>query len=160
VDTGADISLFKPNNLDKTRKFDPDGRVKVKMSPVNVPVSMCSSSISQNLGESEEVKCSKCWEMKDHIDKLISELKSTKLIIKLLQEHIHLSSPSTKSQANLTNHVGQNTQVVLHRNKEESYTWEEVGRNRTDCEAQEKRTNSPIRNRPIPSANKSLRTIV
>jgi hypothetical protein len=30
VDTGADISLLKPNNLDKTRKFDPDSRVKVK----------------------------------------------------------------------------------------------------------------------------------
>jgi hypothetical protein len=28
VDTGADISLLKPNNLDKTRKFDPDGRVR------------------------------------------------------------------------------------------------------------------------------------
>ena len=30
VDTGADISLIKPDNLEKTKKFDPDGRVKVK----------------------------------------------------------------------------------------------------------------------------------
>ena len=30
VDTGADISLIKPDNLDKTRKFDRDGTVKVK----------------------------------------------------------------------------------------------------------------------------------
>jgi hypothetical protein len=30
VDTGADISLFKLNNLDKTRTYDPDGKVKVK----------------------------------------------------------------------------------------------------------------------------------
>ena len=30
VDTGADVSLLKPDILDKTRKFDPDGRVKVK----------------------------------------------------------------------------------------------------------------------------------
>ena len=30
VDTGADISLIKPDHLDKTKKFDPDGRVKVK----------------------------------------------------------------------------------------------------------------------------------
>jgi hypothetical protein len=30
VDTGADISLLKPDNLDKSKKFDPDGRVKVK----------------------------------------------------------------------------------------------------------------------------------
>jgi hypothetical protein len=109
-----------------------DGTGYFKMVSVYVPVSMCSSLISQNLGESEEVKCSKCWDMKDHIDKLISELKSTELIIKLLQEDIHLSSPSTKSQGNLTNHVGQNTQVILHRNKEERYTWKEVGRNRAE----------------------------
>lgn len=32
VDTGADVSLLKPDNLDKTRKFDPDGRVKVKIA--------------------------------------------------------------------------------------------------------------------------------
>jgi len=30
VDTGADISLIKPDNLDKTREFDPDSRVTVK----------------------------------------------------------------------------------------------------------------------------------
>jgi hypothetical protein len=30
VDTGADISLLKPDNLDKTKQFDPKGRVKVK----------------------------------------------------------------------------------------------------------------------------------
>jgi len=30
VDTGADISLLKPNNLEKTRTYDPDGKVKVK----------------------------------------------------------------------------------------------------------------------------------
>jgi predicted DsbA family dithiol-disulfide isomerase len=83
---------------------------------------MCSSLISQNLGESEDVKCSKCWEMKGHIDKLISELKSIRLIIKLLQEDIHLSSHGTKNQANLSNHVGHNTQVVLRSSNRESYT--------------------------------------
>jgi hypothetical protein len=31
VDTGADISLLKPDNLDKTKQFDPKGRVKVKV---------------------------------------------------------------------------------------------------------------------------------
>ena len=30
VDTGADITLLKPNNLDKTRTYDPEGNVKVK----------------------------------------------------------------------------------------------------------------------------------
>jgi hypothetical protein len=30
VDTGADVSLIKPDNLDNTREFDPDGKIKVK----------------------------------------------------------------------------------------------------------------------------------
>ena len=30
MDTGADISLLKPDNFDKTRTFDPDGNVTVK----------------------------------------------------------------------------------------------------------------------------------
>ena len=30
VDSGADISLIKPGNLDKSRKYDPKGRVRVK----------------------------------------------------------------------------------------------------------------------------------
>jgi len=30
VDIGAVISLNNPDNLDNTRKFDPDGRVKMK----------------------------------------------------------------------------------------------------------------------------------
>jgi hypothetical protein len=30
VDTGADISLLKPNNLDKTKQFDPERRVQIK----------------------------------------------------------------------------------------------------------------------------------
>jgi hypothetical protein len=30
VDTGTDISILKPDNLDKTKKYDPEGRVQVK----------------------------------------------------------------------------------------------------------------------------------
>ena len=30
VDTGADISILKPDKLDKTKRFNPEGRVKVK----------------------------------------------------------------------------------------------------------------------------------
>jgi len=30
VDTGTDISLLKPDNLDKTKQYDPEGRVQVK----------------------------------------------------------------------------------------------------------------------------------
>jgi hypothetical protein len=98
--------------------------------------------------------------MKDHMEMLINELKSIKLIIKLLQEDIHLASPGTKNQANLTNHVGHNTQEVPHRNNEESCTWKEAGRNRAATTRRKKNVHSPNRNRPIPSAIKSLRPIV
>ena len=30
VDTGPDVSLLKPDNLDKDKTFDPDGKIKVK----------------------------------------------------------------------------------------------------------------------------------
>ena len=30
MDTGADKSLLKPHNLDKTKQFDPESRVQVK----------------------------------------------------------------------------------------------------------------------------------
>jgi len=30
MDTGADVSLRKPDNLDKDKTFDPDGKIKVK----------------------------------------------------------------------------------------------------------------------------------
>jgi hypothetical protein len=41
VDTGADISLLKPDNLDKTKQYDPKGRVQVKS---------VSGSVIQSLG--------------------------------------------------------------------------------------------------------------
>jgi hypothetical protein len=78
-------------------------------APVSEPVPVCSNKISQNCGASEEVVCSKCWEIKDRIEILISELKSMKLTIKLLQEDIYPVSPGTRTKLNLTNHVGYNT---------------------------------------------------
>lgn len=41
IDTGADISLLKPDNLDKTKQYDPKGRVQVKS---------VSGTIVQSLG--------------------------------------------------------------------------------------------------------------
>jgi hypothetical protein len=128
----------------------------LKMASVNVPVSMCSSLISQNLGESEDFKYSKCWEKKDHIDTLISELKSISLIIKLLQEDTHLSSHGTKDQTNLTNRVGQNTQVVFHSNNKESYVRKEVGRNREATAGRKKNVQTAqLRADPIPLLSNS-----
>jgi hypothetical protein len=41
--------------------------------------------------------------MKDHLELLINELKSSQMIIKILQEEIELASTSLKNQDNLTN---------------------------------------------------------
>lgn len=46
VDTGADISLLKPDNMDKTKQFDPEGRVQVKS---------VSGSIIQTMGAVQAV---------------------------------------------------------------------------------------------------------
>ena len=100
------------------------------MASVKVPLTMCTSFIDQNLGGSDEVMCKKCWEMKDHVEMLISELKSTQLIIKLLQEDINLASTGTRNQANLTDPAEHNTRDELRRANEESCTWKEVGRTR------------------------------
>jgi len=61
--------------------------------------------VDQNYGESGENMCRKCCKMKDHLELLINELKSSKLIIKILQEEIKSTSIGTKNQDNLTNGV-------------------------------------------------------
>ena len=100
------------------------------MVSVEVPLTMCTSFIEQNLGGSDEVMCKKCWGMKDHLEMLISELKSTQLIVKLLQENINLASTGTRNQANLTNPAEHTTHDELHRANEKSCTWKEIGRTR------------------------------
>jgi len=58
--------------------------------------------VGHNYGESGENMCGKCCEMKDHLELLISELKSSKLIIKILQKEIKSTSFHPKKQDNLT----------------------------------------------------------
>ena len=50
VDTGADISILKPEKLDKTKQFDPEGRVKVKgVSENTVYVPTCGKTSGHSL---------------------------------------------------------------------------------------------------------------
>ena len=46
IDTGADISLLKPDNLDNTKQYDPEGRVQMKS---------VSGSIIQTMGAVQTV---------------------------------------------------------------------------------------------------------
>jgi hypothetical protein len=64
---------------------------------------MCARFVDRNYGESGENICGKCCKMKDHLELLINELKSSQLIIKILQEEIELASTTLKIQDNLTN---------------------------------------------------------
>jgi hypothetical protein len=59
--------------------------------------------LDQNYSECGENMCAKCCIMKDHLELLISEVKSSQLIIKILLEEIKSTSIGPKNQDNLTN---------------------------------------------------------
>jgi len=70
------------------------------MASVEAVHSIYSRLVDQNYSESS---CAKCCVMKDHLELLITELKSSQLIIKILQEEIKSTSIGPKNQDNLTN---------------------------------------------------------
>jgi len=47
-------------------------------------LNICARFLDQNVSESDENTCENCFKMKDHLEVLINELKSTQLIIKIL----------------------------------------------------------------------------
>jgi hypothetical protein len=100
------------------------------MASDEVPLNVCATIIDQNLGGSNDAICKTCWEMKDKLEILISELKSTQLIIKILQEDISSSSTGTRIQANLTNCAEQNNHDELHHPNENKGTWKEIKHDR------------------------------
>ena len=78
--------------------------------------------------------CKNCCETENHLEMLISELKSTRLIIKMLQEDIKLTSTGTRNQANLADHVE-------HNNNGKKYSWKEVSRTSPTAAKLQKYTN-------------------
>jgi hypothetical protein len=60
--------------------------IMLEMASGEVLLNICSGFVDQNYGESGENMCGKCCQMKDHLELLINELKSSQLIIKILQE--------------------------------------------------------------------------
>jgi hypothetical protein len=68
--------------------------------------------------------------MKDHLELLIDELKSTHLIIKILQEEIKLASNGSRNQDNLTSCAGYKSHDKLHPTTERNRGWKAIRRTR------------------------------
>ena len=66
---------------------------------------MCSRFLDQNFMESDRNTCEKCLQMKNYLEKLICELKSTQLITKILNEDIKSTSVGSRNQPNLKSSV-------------------------------------------------------
>jgi len=73
------------------------------MASVEVLLNMCAHFVDQNYGVSGENMCEICCKMNDYLELLISELKSSLLTIKILQEEMKLASAGLKNHDNLTN---------------------------------------------------------
>jgi hypothetical protein len=69
--------------------------------------------------------------MQDHLEELINELKSSQLIIKILQEEINSFSAGLRNQDNLTNCTEKNSCDELHLTNGRNHTWKEIHRTRT-----------------------------
>jgi hypothetical protein len=91
-----------------------------KVALDEVQLNFCTRYVDQNYGERGENMCGKCFKMKDHLELLINELKSSELIIKILQEEIKLASTSMRNQDNLSNCVEYKFDDELHPTKKEN----------------------------------------
>jgi hypothetical protein len=93
------------------------------MASVDVPFNMGARFVDQNYGGSGENMCGKCCKMKDHLELLINELKSSQPIIKILQEEIKLASTVLKNQDNLINDE-------FHPHSQKDNAWKVIRRTR------------------------------
>jgi hypothetical protein len=128
------------------------------LASVEVPLNMCARFIDQDYGVSSENMCEECCKMKDHLELLTNELKSSHLIIKILQEEIKLASTGLKKQDNLTNDES-------HPNNEKNNAWKVILRTRAPA-MKHKRHNhtdqvitgtfTPVSNRYDPVCNDSV----
>lgn len=93
------------------------------MASVEVPLNICARFVDQQYGGNGENMCGKCCIMKDHLELLINELKSSQLIIKILQEEIKSATTSLKNKVNLTNDDS-------HPTSGKKNAWKEIQRTR------------------------------
>ena len=87
-----------------------------------VSLNMCARLTDFNYGVNCGNMCVLCCKMKNHFELIINKLKSSQLIIKILQEELQLTSTVLKKQGNVTN-------VESHSNSE-SNVWKVFQRGR------------------------------
>jgi len=93
-------------------------------------LNICTRSVDQNYGESGENMRGKCCKMKDHLELLINEPKTSELIIKILQEDIKLTSIGPRKQDNLTNCALYKSHDESHPTIDKNGAWKEIRRTR------------------------------
>ena len=86
--------------------------------------------MNQSFGESDEITCEMCFKMKGHLGVLINELKSAKLIIKILQEEIKSSSTGTRNQDNPSSCVECNSNRNYHTAVGKGSVWKKIKRHK------------------------------
>jgi hypothetical protein len=90
-----------------------------------VLLNICTQYLDQNFGESDENMCEKCFKMKHYLEVLINELKSTQLIINILQQEITTASTGPGIQDNLTT-VPSISYVEHHTTNRKNSPWKEI----------------------------------
>jgi hypothetical protein len=101
------------------------------MASVEALHSIYTRFLDQNYSESGENMCAKFCIMKDHLELLTSEVKSSQLIIKILQEEIKSTSIGPKNQDNLTNGGEYTTHDESHPTSDKNSAWKEIQCTRT-----------------------------
>jgi hypothetical protein len=96
------------------------------MESDEVSLNICTHFIEQNYGERGENMRGKCCKMEAHLELLINELKSSQLMIKMLQEEIKLASTGPRNQDNLTNCGEYKSHDELHPTNEKDRAWKEI----------------------------------
>jgi len=93
-------------------------------------LNICTRFVDRNYGESDENMCGKRCKMKDHLELLITELQSSQLIIKILQEEIKLTSIGQRNQNNRTNCAEYKPHDEYHPTVDKNRAWKEIRRTR------------------------------
>ena len=91
--------------------------------------SKCSRQFEQNFCVSEENWCTSCFNMKDYIQALTTELKSAQLIIKILQGELQSKRTEPTTTENLPTCVNYNPHVKNNNESVSESEWTEFRKN-------------------------------
>jgi len=100
-----------------------------KIASVEAVLNICSRYFDQSSCESVENTCESCFRLQDHLKVLTAELKSTQLIIKLLQDELQTTVNEPLSTVNQPTCVNLNPQVNLNSESACESGWIEIRRN-------------------------------